>query len=711
MKDTVKNTICFVVLCMVTIIRSTAQDAQFLWEKHFHGQNLMFENNVDKITTVETDSIGNVYVFGTFGLNARLEGQYICPIEDDTNYAKCNELGIFLAKFDTLGTMQWCKSARYRGSTGSNGGVSSVDMVLKGDRIYTLGYLTFTPAYNLNLPDWCWFFDTMYVSPNYIDYYYWDWPPMPNFPFRTQGTVNVFAVFDLNGNKLENHTLELFVDDEGFYGDVHISQRILGRFVVNSDDNILLFVNPRFSGKEWDSVYTPYIIIDDDTSNRISLGLENHFNNCYDQHSSAMLWKIDRGWQHVECKLIIDSVAGWSRRFKVDSVYNNYYQRNLPVFCEPASLAYNGITIDEQDRIYVSGFVNANSEYTYYDGDTLQELTLPCRFFLDSTHYLTAENLSMLGSLPFVIQYDHDGNVLWCKQLYSESPSILTEMMTMGDCIVDSSNVYVGMNTYSPYGDEEVSNVFFDPAHLDTFPKVHHYISGYNSYTASCAIYDRETGTGISHHTIDTQAYLVGKCSDNKGDYLVYSMGRGYVDNNANYVVKYNKRTGLSTISQPLVRDEVGMLGSDPNLYANSHGFVIRTDRGSAIHQSGLDIVFNQGNSAFLLFYYDSTLDCRRPHATPPTPPDPPDPPEDSTAVHHVEAPVLTFSLNPNPTTGEVTIEVKGERWKVRGGEMTVTVCDASGREVRRHPLPPATEGTRLRLDLKGLPSAPTSSP
>ena len=65
----------------------------------------------------------------------------------------------------------------------------------------------------------------------------------------------------------------------------------------------------------------------------------------------------------------------------------------------------------------------------------------------------------------------------------------------------------------------------------------------------------------------------------------------------------------------------------------------------------------------------------------------------------------VTFSLNPNPTMGEVTVEVKGERWKVRGGEMTVTVCDASGREVRRQTLLPTTEDTRLRLDLKGLPA------
>ena len=58
------------------------------------------------------------------------------------------------------------------------------------------------------------------------------------------------------------------------------------------------------------------------------------------------------------------------------------------------------------------------------------------------------------------------------------------------------------------------------------------------------------------------------------------------------------------------------------------------------------------------------------------------------------------FTLSPNPTTGEVTVTLPPL------GEGTVlTVADATGREVRRTLLPPATEGTRQRLDLKGLPA------
>ena len=58
------------------------------------------------------------------------------------------------------------------------------------------------------------------------------------------------------------------------------------------------------------------------------------------------------------------------------------------------------------------------------------------------------------------------------------------------------------------------------------------------------------------------------------------------------------------------------------------------------------------------------------------------------------------FTLNPNPTNGEVTVVLP-----VLGEGAMLTVADATGREVRRQTLPPATEASRLRLDLKGLPA------
>ena len=56
--------------------------------------------------------------------------------------------------------------------------------------------------------------------------------------------------------------------------------------------------------------------------------------------------------------------------------------------------------------------------------------------------------------------------------------------------------------------------------------------------------------------------------------------------------------------------------------------------------------------------------------------------------------------LSPNPTNGEVMVVLT----PLSEGAV-LTVADATGREVRRQTLPSSTEGTRLRLDLKGLPA------
>ena len=67
-----------------------------------------------------------------------------------------------------------------------------------------------------------------------------------------------------------------------------------------------------------------------------------------------------------------------------------------------------------------------------------------------------------------------------------------------------------------------------------------------------------------------------------------------------------------------------------------------------------------------------------------------------------IAAPEATtaFTLSPNPTMGEVTVVLPP-----LGEGAVLTVADATGREVRRQSIAPAAEGTRLRLDLKGLPA------
>ena len=694
-------------LCMT----GSAQNSHFLWAKSYQGQ-IVNDVNMDRITSVQTDSIGNVYVFGTSGLNAQLDGRNICLMEDDTTHAIANASAMFLAKFDTLGAMQWCKSARFRGQGYGGGNSFSMDMILKDNKIHILGLMNYSWNGTLMVPDWCWFFDTLYECPNCWDNY--SWPISTSFPFHKQGDHTVYAVFDTDGNMLDYHIIQLFVDDENYGGRITNSTHpVWGKFVLDSDNNILLFTELQQGGPSgwlhlWDSVHPPYIIIDDDSIHRYSTGLENRFHNYGDQTSLPMLWKIDHDWQQVDCKLLIDSIAGWSRHFKVDSVYDSASRMYFRPSCDPVNLYYGGITIDEQDRIYLSGYLTASHiAFTYYNGDTLQELEFPCKFFFDSTHYIKVENLSMLRGAPFVLQCNKNGDILWCNQLYSETMEPMISLGRFSVAIPDSNKLYVESTTFMP---SSVSKIFFDAEHLDTFPKVYNIPVGEVAHpTASYIVFDKITGEKTTLHIIDSLSPITTRESGTreyrmnsslKSNCLFSSILRreepgldyDYVD----YVGIFDKCTETTRYTQPLKIDWEYVRGT--GLHVHPHGFIIRMGAGSSIYPYGTDTVLRSGrNSAFLLFYYDSTLDCRRPHATPPTPPDPPD---DSTAVRTVKAPAMTFTLSPNPTSGEVTVVLPP-----LGEGAMLTVADATGREVRRQSTAPAAEGTRLRLDLKGLPA------
>ena len=683
-------------ILLLFYMNGSAQEPQFLWAKSFYGQRDMNNIVLDKIASIQTDSIGNIYVFGTFGFNAQLEGRYICPMEYDTTHAIANANGLFLAKFDTLGTMQWCKSARFRGNGYAMNIAGALDMVIKDGKIHILGWMDYMASLSWRDPDWCWFFDTLYECPGCSDIAWWRARRF-SFPFHDDAfEMTVYVVFDTDGNKLEYHDLRLLVDYETVNGRGCMGNPVFGKFVLDSDDNILLFTEPPSGGWNhgWDRSTPPYIIIDGDTSRHISTGLEDRFNGFDDQLSKAMLWKIDRNWRNVECKLIIDSIAGWSRRFKVDSVYSPTIHRNVPTRCQPVGFHYDGILMDEQNHITLSGYMSAREEcaYTYYHGDTLQELELPCRFYLDSLHYIVAENLSMLNGIPVVMQYDHNGNVRWCNQLYSETSDTGSSMYGgFTQCMVDSFYLYLGVTVNNFDG-----NIFFDASHLDTFPQTPRInLTNRFSTAAHYALYNKESGVGVSHYLLDTATSMVN------GEYAipviengksVWAVTKGYP------LVSYMATCDLSTNEIVLSHPVKGRLNT-PGLILHPHGFVIRSgNKGKDIEPCGTDItIASETEQPYILFYYDSTLDCRRPHATPPTPPDPPD---DSTAVRTVKAPAMTFTLSPNPTNGEVTVVLP----PLSEGAM-LTVADATGREVRRQTLPPTAETTRLRLDLKGLPA------
>ena len=75
--------------------------------------------------------------------------------------------------------------------------------------------------------------------------------------------------------------------------------------------------------------------------------------------------------------------------------------------------------------------------------------------------------------------------------------------------------------------------------------------------------------------------------------------------------------------------------------------------------------------------------------------------PDNPAAIEEADAPTTLFTLTPNPTDGRVAVEVKSEKLKDKSGEATITLCDATGREVLTRK---ASTPTTL-LDLSELPA------
>ena len=62
------------------------------------------------------------------------------------------------------------------------------------------------------------------------------------------------------------------------------------------------------------------------------------------------------------------------------------------------------------------------------------------------------------------------------------------------------------------------------------------------------------------------------------------------------------------------------------------------------------------------------------------------------------------FTLTPNPTDGRVAVEVNSEELKDKSGETTITVCNATGREVLKQKA--STLNSQLStLNLEALPA------
>ena len=79
---------------------------EWKWAHYWTGSGGDLTNIFNNITNTAFDEEGNVYVYGTMGGNARLDGDMLM-FSSNSDVITTSEHSILLAKFDTLGTMLW----------------------------------------------------------------------------------------------------------------------------------------------------------------------------------------------------------------------------------------------------------------------------------------------------------------------------------------------------------------------------------------------------------------------------------------------------------------------------------------------------------------------------------------------------------------------------------------------------------------------------
>ena len=542
--------------CVTSVTAAHAQQQGFRWGKWSEGHHEQDGSLKDKVLDSYIDSAGNTYIFGKFGMSARLGdgGPYICPMDSlalEWGYMIGNSDGTFIAKIDSSGNILWCKSARCGNENSPCDPWNN--MVVKDGKI--------TIAINVMRQgvarDWFYFFDTMLVE--------------PSNQYHTSILRTYFVTFDLDGNRLDYHDIQLFAFTEPSYT-IYFNQLMGdGTLLIDEEDNIHLIARGNFFGE--DSSHRAYIIVDGDTNRRYPLNIRTQSGKTYSQ---TVYYKMDSNWNLIGSRFLIDSVSVWN-------------PDGLPM----ANIRITRAIVDG-DYIYAHGIFSCND--IYFNPDTF-----PVKVFLDSVHYLRIDNLGDWETMPCLLKLDRNGEVVWVQQLYVVGYAVDFPIYQnlVGSVALDEENVYA---FYVPYT-ALCGNRFAIDSASNTLVPLQPTVFGL------IVSYNRDTGVPVDYYLIDTLNRNTSHGSlEVKGDELILNVAFFFLHKNE--LCKINKYTKEVTRSLPITYSRTNICNS---MAVNSNGWVFRGESGAEPRVYDSIFLGNYQNASVMAFFYDSTLDTRRP--------------------------------------------------------------------------------------------------
>ena len=427
------------VIVLFTLPTASAQ-GEWKWAHYWTGSDgsLISNDIFNNITNTAFDEEGNVYVYGTMGGNARLDGEMLM-FSSNSTVITTSERSILLAKFDTLGTMLWYKVIK------CNSDYWSIPkwMTIKNDRIYITGTTGMWGDYNY----WLYYIDTLITKADVLSL-----PESERKPPYKRSRWTFFSQLDLDGNRIEDHFVETYTREYYENGNNYIrgvrpicsdEHTILAPMHVDDSGNVYLFARLDYAGNEED----PYtVVIDGDSSKTYDLYLPGSSCGSTGLYN-MMFYKFTPNWELGFAKLVVQNTEGIavSWEYGRDSINPQYH-------IYPEWLSY-----DQEGNMYVSGFVKLG--LSVYGADLHQ---YPVHIYFDSLHYATISDRSGTRKLNFIIKYNNAGNIVWSNQIFTvgdiTGPSY-SYAEWRGSCI---DNDYLYLLGDAGYYLGSSSNIFFD---------------------------------------------------------------------------------------------------------------------------------------------------------------------------------------------------------------------------------------------------------
>ncbi len=578
---------------LVSASVASAQSERFLWEVH--------SPHILSISQRTMDSVGNLYVAGVFESQAEINGQYICPA--DTDAWLFASRGVFIAKFDTAGTMLWCRSVKdWKEGSGNVCGFSINNGKISFSFTYGSFYLQ-TPQdiYLSNRHCWLHFIDTTYYG--FIDGVM---QPYGTLPYRSGDVFFYNVSLDLDGNRLDTKTAYGL---NGMYGqDSRGNHYFLKEILI-----------PRNGYGP-----TPYITLNDDSTSRFYYPLCNgdYYPTETWQRGTPFLVKIDPTWTDVSFFQLTDSTNGF-----VNSTGDSVFAHSAYGY------DFADMKIDSDDGIYITGFSSGPQSRGSH--------SFPMELKFNSGVSIVQENDMFID---FIMKVDTMGNVLWVKQFYydalwdSNSNSLIYSYFDgIGGVAFDSNYLYYSGSFFSVgrfINDQvnAINNVYFDINHNDTlsFPNPKQY------YVASVIELDKSTGDYITHWSLyaDSIGTRMGKgCSSYVNKNYIIALANN-LNNHCTY--RYDRQTDEWTIYDTIISSGAS---ESKGFYVSKNGFIVKAIDNSQYSLTSPNF-FIPSNNANILYYYDSLLDKRR----------------HKPVTHIAEPESIHVDVLPNPTSGVFSV-------------------------------------------------------